>query len=61
MIRRRWWLDAIGAALIAVALWPELAQKRVWLWAGHRAARECARRCGQVALTLETAYARECA
>ena len=60
-MRRRWVVDAIGAALIAVALWPQLAEKRVWLWAGHRVAREAARRCGQVAISLETAYAREVA
>ncbi len=60
-MKRRWWLDAIGAAMIAVALWPELAEKRVWLYAGHRIAREGARRCGQVAIRLENAYAREVA
>ena len=49
----------MGAALICVAFYPELAEKRVWLWAGARCAREAARRCGQAAIRLEHAYARE--
>lgn len=59
--KRRYWLDAIGVGMLLVALWPELAEKRLWLYLAVKASREGARRCGQLAIVAERAYHREVA
>lgn len=54
-------IDAVAIGMLVVMFWPQLVEKRLWLYAGHRAAREGARRCGQLAIALESAYHAEVA
>lgn len=55
------WMDLVGVGMVLVAVWPELAEKRLWLHLAVRASREGARRCGQLAIVAERAYHREVA
>jgi hypothetical protein len=58
-MRRNWWIDAIGIGIGLIAVFPELSERRTWLFCASRLAREGARRCGQLAIAAEQAYARE--
>lgn len=58
---RKKWIDAFSIGLLLVMMWPQLCEKRMWLYATVKVAREGARRCGQLAIVAEREYHRESA
>ena len=61
-MKRSWITDVSEAAslvITALLLFPELAERRVWCYAGMCVTRAAARRCGQLAIAAENAYRRE--